>query len=331
MTPEEEYPVEDVGAGDIQMISTVKEIIIPDKSKRPLQKFYKLLNPVRIGKPYFCCSINCMKSQPLLSLAFFTCVLMACNNGPGKGEDGNTPDNGSNPPPANINYTVMKVHPHDTASFVEGLEFHEGELYESAGSPVEYGYPSWLGKIDLTTGKLKPLVTLDTQYFGEGITIFKGKLYQLTWESKKCFVYDVKTMKKVGEFSYNTEGWGMTHDSTSIIMGDGSSNLFYMDPETFRNIKILGVSDNNGPVSNINELEYIDGFIYANQWQTPYILKIDPRAGKVVGKMNMDSLVHEIDNKSPGHDYLNGIAYNPATKTVFITGKRWPSIYEIKF
>ncbi|HYC28702.1 MAG TPA: glutaminyl-peptide cyclotransferase, partial [Chitinophagaceae bacterium] len=109
------------------------------------------------------------------------------------------------------------------------------------------------------------------------------------------------------------------------------SNLYYMDPETFRNTKIIGVTDNNGPVSNINELEYIDGFIYANQWQTPYILKIDPSSGRIVGKMNMSTLVAEIDNKSPGHDYLNGIAYNPATKTVFVTGKRWPSVYEIKF
>jgi glutamine cyclotransferase len=174
-------------------------------------------------------------------------------------------------------------------------------------------------------------VALDTQYFGEGITIFKGKLYQLTWTHKKGFVYDVKTFKKLGEFTYNTEGWGLTHDSTSLIMSDGSSNLYYMDPATFRNTKIVGVTDRGSPVSNLNELEYIDSFIYANQWQTPYILKIDPSSGQIVGRLDLSALVHRMDSLAPGHDYLNGIAYNPATKTIFITGKRWPFMYEIKF
>ena len=113
-------------------------------------------------------------------------------------------------------------------------------------------------------------------------------------------------------------------------MSDGSSNLYFLDPASFRNLKILGVTDNNGPVGNLNELEYIDGFIYANQWQTNYILKIDPASGKVVGRLDLSSLVGEIAQRSPGHDYLNGIAYNPASKTVFVTGKRWPSLYEIK-
>ncbi|MGB8193065.1 MAG: glutaminyl-peptide cyclotransferase [Chitinophagaceae bacterium] len=270
-----------------------------------------------------------MKLLPLWTLFLLMTIAVACNN---PDANGNGTDTGNGTPVTPLlNYSVVKIHPHDTTSFVEGLEFHDGTLFEGTGSPAEFDYPSWLGKIDLNTGKLQHLVTLDTQYFGEGITIFNGKLYQLTWTSKKCFVYDVKTLKKVQELTYNTEGWGMTHDSTAIIMGDGSSNLYYMDPATFRNTKILGVTDNNGPVSNLNELEYIDGFIYANLWQTPYIVKIDPASGKVVAKMNMDSMVYEVDNKYKGHDYLNGIAYNPATKTIFITGKRWPSMYEIKF
>lgn len=322
-----------LGTGDIQTISTVKEILIPDKSKQPPQKFYKLLNPVRNCKPYFCCSINYMKLHPFWLLASFTCILMACNNGSGKGESGETttPGETSNPAPATINYQVMQMHPHDTASFVEGFEFYEGDLYESTGSPAEYSYPSWAGKFDIKAGKLQHSITLPKEYFGEGITFFNGKLYQLTWTHKKGFVYDAKTLKKLGEFTYNTEGWGMTHDSTSIIMSDGSSNLYYMDPVTFRNTKILGVTDHNGPVSNLNELEYIDNYIYANQWQTPFILKIDPNSGRIVGKMDMSSLVAHMDTVLPGHDYLNGIAYNPATKTVYITGKRWSTIYEIKF
>jgi glutamine cyclotransferase len=261
-------------------------------------------------------------------ILLLTVAFSACNDGSDKPA---TPDNPANPPAPLINYTVMNTYPHDTAYFIEGFEFYDGKLYESTGSPENFPYPSWLGKLDLKTGKLQETVTLDKMYFGEGITIFKDKVYQLTYTTKKGFVYDARTLKKLREFTYNTEGWGMTHDSTSLIMGDGSSNLYYMDPETLQVQKVVGVVDHNGPVSNINELEYIDGYIYANLWQTPYIIKIDPASGKVVGRLNLDTLVNEVSNKSPGHDYLNGIAYNPATKTVFVTGKRWPTIYEIKF
>jgi glutaminyl-peptide cyclotransferase len=269
-----------------------------------------------------------MKLQPLWLLLFLV-VFSACNNN-GQSPDGPSDDN-TNPPPPIINYSVVKIYPHDTTSFLEGLEFYNGTLYAGTGSPQNYPYPSWLGTVDLNSGKLKHQVTLDTQYFGEGITIFKDKLYQLTYTSKKAFVYDPKTFKKLQEFSYNTEGWGFTHDSTSLIMSDGSSNLYYIDPATFRNTKILGVTDNSGPVGNINELEYVDGFIYANQWQTPYILKIEASSGKVVAKLDLSTLVHEIDSIFKDHEYLNGIAYNPISKTFFVTGKRWPSMYEIKF
>lgn len=256
-------------------------------------------------------------------------ILAACNNDAGT-PPGATPSD--NPAAPLINYSVINTYPHDTAYFIEGFEFYDGILYESTGSPDNFPYPSWLGKLDLKTGKLQDVVTLDKKYFAEGITIFKDKLYQLTYTTKTGFVYDAKTLKKLREFTYNTEGWGMTHDSASLIMSDGSSNLYYMDPETLQVQKIVSVVDHNGPVSNINELEYVDGFIYSNQWQTNYILKIDPNSGKVVGRMDLGSLVSDIRNKLPGHDYdyLNGIAYNPATKTFFITGKRWPSIYEIR-
>ncbi|HYF31444.1 MAG TPA: glutaminyl-peptide cyclotransferase [Chitinophagaceae bacterium] len=270
-----------------------------------------------------------LKSPGLFLLT--ACLFAACN-----GNEGGNGDNGSggttgDPPPPIINYSLVKSHPHDTANFIQGLEFHDGVLYESTGSPVEFGYPSWLGKLDLTTGKFQNKIVLDTQYFAEGLTVFNGKLYQLTWQNKKGFVYDPATLKKLGEFSYNTEGWGLTHDSASLIMSDGSSNLYFLDPVTYRNQRIVGVSDQNGPVGNLNELEYIDGFVYANQWQTNYILKIDPNTGKVVGKLDLSTLVNEINFRTPGHDYLNGIAYNPASGTVFVTGKRWSQLYEIKF
>ena len=254
---------------------------------------------------------------------------MAACNGPDKPANGEPEV--TNTPPI-INYSLVKTHPHDTASFIQGLEFHDGILYESTGAPDEYGYPSWLGKVDLATGKLQNKLVLDTQYFAEGITILNGKLYQLTWESRKGFIYDAKTLKKVGEFSYNTEGWGLTHDSTNLIMSDGSSNLYFLDPVSFRNLHIIGVTDVSGsPVNNLNELEYINGFIYANQWQTPYILKINPNTGQVVGRLDLSTLINEVNTLRPGHDYLNGIAYNPDTGTVLVTGKRWPLLYEIKF
>lgn len=278
--------------------------------------------------PYFCCLNMSMKLKSLWLTALAACTLAACN-GPDK-NGGKTGTDG-NPPAPTINYSVVKTHPHDTASFIQGLEFHNGVLYESTGSPEDFEYPSWLGKIDSATGKLTNKVILDTQYFGEGLTVFNNIVYQLTWKGRKGFKYDAATLKKVGEFTYSTEGWGLTHDSASIIMSDGSSNLYFMDPADFRNQRILGVTDHYGAVSNLNELEYIGGFIYANQWQTNYILKIDPVTGKVVGRLDLSTLVNEINNRTPGHDYLNGIAYNPATGTVYVTGKRWSSMYEIKF
>ncbi len=181
------------------------------------------------------------------------------------------------------------------------------------------------------TGKIDKKIVLDNKvYFGEGITFFNGKIYQLTWKNQKGFVYDAKTFRKLKEFNYQGEGWGLTHDSSWLIMSDGSSNLRFLNPETLKVETIVSVVDNNGPVSNINELEYIDGFIYANVWQRDHIIKIDPVSGKVLGKINLDSIVREIRTKSETADYLNGIAYNPATKTIFVTGKLWPLVYEIR-
>jgi glutamine cyclotransferase len=236
------------------------------------------------------------------------------------------------PTPALINYTLLNAHPHDTSFFTEGLEFNNGQLFESSGGQKEETpHPSAFGVLDLSTGKVSKKVELDNAtYFGEGITVFNGKIYQLTWRNQKGFIYDAKTFKKIREFDYQGDGWGLTHDSSHIIMSDGSSNLKFLDPESLKVVSIISVVDNNGPVSNVNELEFIDGFIYANVWQQDHIIKIDPSSGKVVGRINLDSLVRDVRTKSANADFLNGIAYNPATKTIFVTGKLWPLIYEIK-
>jgi glutaminyl-peptide cyclotransferase len=275
-------------------------------------------------------TLNIMKKVLFAAIVIFA-TLAACNDA-GTTSPNDTNENVSTAPPA-IQYAVVNKYPHDTSYFTEGLEFYKGQLFESSGGNAdESPYPSELGVSDLKSGKVTPKVQLDkTKYFGEGITFFNDKLYQLTWVSEVGFVYDATTFKKIKEFKLpSKEGWGLTHDSANLIMSDGSSNLYYLSPDTLKLLNILRVTDNNGPVANINELEYINGYIYANQWETPYILKIDPATGKVMGRINLETLQKEAASLRPGADVLNGIAYNAETGQVLVTGKRWPFIYEIK-
>src|SRR2546421_1590375 len=266
------------------------------------------------------------KFSPLLFLLYIG--LAACNNSDRQTENVTSIESA----PAILNYTVIKSYPHDTSFFTEGLEFHDGKLLESSGGQKEdTPHPSAFGVADLKTGKVEKKVELDNgKYFGEGITAFNGKIYQLTWQNHKGFIYDAKTFKKIKEFDYQGEGWSLTHDSSHLIMSNGSSNLQFLDPESLKVLSIVSVTDNNGPVSNINELEYIDGYLYANVWQSNQILKIDPASGKVIGKIDLSTLFHEAKNKSANADVLNGIAYNPSTKTIYVTGKLWPMIFEIR-
>lgn len=254
-------------------------------------------------------------------------IITSCNNG-------NKPDVAAgedpNPPPPTILFQVVKQYPHDTASFTQGLVVEKGQLYESTG----LNGSSWLGPLDLQTGKINRKVILDDEYFGEGNTILNGKIYLLTWQNKKGFVYDLNTFKKLREFSYVTEGWGITNDGHNLIMSDGSSNLFFLNPDTLNLVRTLTVTDNYGPVPNLNELEYINGFIYANQWQTPYILKIKPEDGKVVGRLDFKNLEKDLEAKNPGFNFsdyvLNGIAWDSTAGKMYVTGKKWPTLYEIR-
>lgn len=258
----------------------------------------------------------------------------ACNS---TGTPGTEPQPGANDikngiPPI-IGYSIIKTYPHDTSYFTEGLEFNNGELWESSGgNNDESPFPSEMGIANLQTGKVTTKILLDkSKYFGEGITVLNNKLYMLTYTSRVGFVFDAKTFKKLQEFNLPTaQGWGLTHDSSSIIMSDGSNSLHYLNPVTLQVKNIVGVTDNNGPVSNINELEYVNGFIYANQWQTPYILKIDPSSGKVVGRIDLSNIENDISARYPETAGLNGIAYNAATGNFIITGKKWPLLYEIR-
>ncbi len=268
----------------------------------------------------------------LFFLSGILLLIVSCNNNP-SGSTNNEPAVLADPPA--MQYSVVNVYPHDTASFTQGLVIHNGKMYESTGGSHEYPpNKSWVGIVDMNSGKILQKAPLDPAFFGEGITILNEKIYQLTWQSHKGFVYDAKTLARLQEFPLKTEGWGITNDSTHLIISDGSSNLYFIDPTTFATAKVLGVTDNNGPVSDLNELEYINGVIYANKWESNYIYKIDPSNGKVLGRADLTNLVSQYmkDLRNDRMDaVLNGIAYDAATGKTYITGKLWPKLFEVKF
>ena len=214
---------------------------------------------------------------------------------------------------------------HDTQAWTQGLLIHNGELFESTGQKQSY-----IGIVDNTTGKPDKKVVLDDQYFGEGIAILNNKVYQLTWQNHVGFVYDLKTFEKLKEFKYSTEGWGLTHDNHYLIMSDGTDKLIYLDTVTLMPVKTLHVKDQNGIVTKLNELEYMEGFILANQWETNRILKIDPQTAEVVGTLDLTPLAQEAKLDNPRADVLNGIAYHPTTKLLIVTGKFWASTYVLQ-
>ncbi len=273
-----------------------------------------------------------MKKGFILLLFAAGSLLWSCN---GNDESDESGDDGyaAIPAPLNLSFQVINQHTHDTTAFTEGFTFHEGKLYESTGAPEPPAVTSdtWIASIDLQTGKYERKVDLGKAYFGEGITFLNGKLYQLTYRTNVGFVYDAKTFRKLGQFSYRGEGWGLTTDGKSLIMSQGTSNLYYINPDSLTFIKLLSIQNNNGFANNLNELEYINGFIYANEWLTSNILKIDPATGYVVGKLDLSKQVAEVKTKHPAAEELNGIAYDSTSGKTFITGKKWPVIYEIKW
>ncbi len=221
-------------------------------------------------------------------------------------------------------YRIVNIYPHDPNAFTQGLVFENGFLYEGTGLRGS----SSIRKVELETGTVLQLYELPPQYFGEGITIFDGEIIQLTWQSQVGFVYDVDTFELVQEFTYPTEGWGITHDGTSLIMSDGTATLHYLDPETFAEIGRITVRDKGELVSNLNELEYVQGEIYANVWQTDWIARIAPDTGDINGWIYLEGLLPP--ESSHRVDVLNGIAYDTQHDRLFVTGKLWPKLFEIE-
>jgi glutamine cyclotransferase len=222
-------------------------------------------------------------------------------------------------------YNIVNTYPHDPDAFTQGLVFEDGVLYEGTGL---LGH-STLRRVELETGAILQIRELPDQFFGEGITIYGNEVIQLTWRSNVGFVYDKNSFELLQEFNYSTEGWGITHDGEHLIMSDGTSTLHFLDPQTFEEISQLAVFDNDGPVTRLNELEYVRGEIYANVWQTDRIARIAPGTGRVIGWIDLEELLSEEDRNEPV-DVLNGIAYDVNTDRLFVTGKLWPKLFEIE-
>jgi glutamine cyclotransferase len=261
-------------------------------------------------------------------LAIFLFQLISCDNS----DSHENNHHKSITPPAQISYSVIKAYPHDTASFTQGLEIYQGELYESTGNPENVpNNGAWIGKVNMSTGVAEKKALLSSDIFGEGITILNGKIYRLTWQNQKAFVYNLQDFSPVKDFFYQGEGWGLTNDGKHLIMSNGSNILSYRDPETFKELRQISVHDHTGMKNNLNELEFVNGDIFANVWQTNQIIKIDTANGSVKGIVDLTDLIRQDPVLSaPPTDVLNGIAWDSTSKKMFITGKKWPKLFEIK-
>jgi len=243
---------------------------------------------------------------------------------PTDSKNSNIPNNSTNETFKNFTYEILNTYPHDKNAFTQGLVFDDGVLYEGTGLRGQ----SSLRRVELDTGNILQIHNLSSQFFGEGITIFGNRIIQLTWQSKIGFVYDKDTFELIQEFNYSTEGWGITHDGDRLIMSDGTETVYFLHPETFEVVDEIKVYYNGEPVKLLNELEYIDGEIYANVWQTDQIVKIAPKSGRVTGWITLTGLLTPEEQNTA--NVLNGIAYDAEAERLFVTGKRWPKMFEIE-
>jgi glutaminyl-peptide cyclotransferase len=269
------------------------------------------------------CMSLILKARLVLVLALSLAGLQ-CNAGANSGAttNNNTPPNA---PVAKHGYQIVNIYPHDSGAFTQGLIFVDGKMYEGTGQEGR----SSLREVDFQSGRVLKKVDVPEPFFAEGITLLNGKIYQLTWQHQIGFIYNAQTLEKTGQFQYTGEGWGITNDGHSLIMSDGSNRLRFLDPDSFRVTKTIAVTDGRTAVNELNELEYVNGEIYANIWHDQRIVTIDPQNGRVTGWIDLTGLLQ------PGavHDeeaVLNGIAFDQAGNRLFVTGKLWPQLFEIK-
>ena len=267
---------------------------------------------------------DCVRRLMLLSL-----LAVLLNGVPisANGADTNSVNNSLNATAIPIfGYEVVNAYPHDPSAFTQGLVYEDGVIYEGTGLNGQ----STLRRVDPETGRVLQQTSLASTFFGEGIAIWKDRLIQLTWRSDLGFVYGKENLTRIENFSYQTEGWGLTSDGKRLIMSDGTETLYFLDPSTFTKEGEIRVTAKGEPVKGLNELEYIKGKIYANMWPSNWIAIISPDTGLVVGAINLKGLLQESDTQGHKVDVLNGIAYDAKTDRLFVTGKWWPKLFEIK-
>jgi glutamine cyclotransferase len=256
------------------------------------------------------------------SLAFLSFTSFSCQT---RGV-ADLPENGAVSDPASkYGYEVINTWPHDPGAFTQGLVFQDGNLLESTGLQGR----SSLRRVELDTRKVLQMVNIPPPYFAEGLTLFKGKLYQLTWRHERGFIYDAWTFEKIGEFSYSGEGWGLTNDGESLILSDGTNRLRFLDPDNFQVRRSIAVLDQRTAVTDLNELEYVHGEIYANVWHQNQIARIDPQTGRVTAWVDLTGLLKP-EEATDEEAVLNGIAYDETSDRLFVTGKLWPKLFEIR-
>ena len=261
--------------------------------------------------------------NPLATLLLCLTLVSGCNSA----ADGNRvqPPSPPNAPVPKYGYQIANIYPHDSNAFTQGLILVDGKLLESTGQEGT----SSLRLVELGTGKILKKVDVPIPYFAEGLTVLNGKVYQLTWQHELGFIYDLQTLEKVGQFNYQGEGWGLTTDGQSLILSDGTSRLRFIDPSSFVVTRTINITDYKTPVDELNELEFVKGEIYANVWHDQRIAVIDPQTGSVKAWIDLTGLMPENELPDP-EAVLNGIAYDQANDKLFVTGKLWPRLFEIK-
>jgi glutamine cyclotransferase len=257
----------------------------------------------------------------LAGLYFLKAFLLICLMLTPSASNAQAPVTGKTPV---YHYQVVRSYPHDRQAFTQGLVFIDGVLYEGTGL---HGRSS-LRKVDLATGRILKQIDLSPAYFGEGIAVFANRIIQITWQSQTGFVYDKKTFRLLRQFHYPHEGWGITHDGKRLLVSDGTSVIHFLSPKDFRETGRLEVHDDRGPVTGLNELEYVKGELYANIWQTDLVAIIEPRTCRVKAWLNLEGLLRK--EEALNADVINGIAYDAAKDRLFVTGKLWPKAFEIK-
>lgn len=222
-------------------------------------------------------------------------------------------------------FEVVRTYPHDRRAFTQGLAFRDGELLESTGR-----YPSTVRRVRLEDGVVLQRHELDDEYFGEGLTVIDDRIVTLTWKNGKAFVWDLDDLEPRGEFTYEGEGWGLTHDTRRLILSDGTAALRFLDPVTLEETGRVPVTLQGRPVSQINELEWVEGEVFANLWQTDFIIRINPATGEITGIIDLTELMPDRSGLDPTDAVLNGIAWDPVGRRLFVTGKNWPTLFEIR-